>query len=123
MLIAADSDNPAFVLWRDLPDGSGGADFGAQDAAGLAIADARNQRGRPESFEPGLRQGRMQRIVGADFHALAATDAAGEEIRFVDGTGRSEQSVFAAFAKTGIGAHQGDSSGADGKASQGSAAT
>ena len=122
MLSAADSDNPALFLWRDLPDGSGGADFGAQDAARLAIAYARDQGRRPQSFEPGLRQGWMQRIVGANFHTLAAADATGKEIRFVDGTGRSEQSVFAAFAKPCIGAHQRDGRSADGKASQGSAA-
>ena len=123
MLSAADSDNPALFLWRDLPDGSGGADFGAQDAARLAVAYARDQGRRPQSFEPGLRQGWMQRIVGADFHAFPATDAAGKEIWFVDGTGRSEEPVFPAFAKPCIGAHQGDGSRSASKAGQCTAAT
>ena len=86
MLSGANSDNPALVLWRDLPDSAGWANLGAEHAARFAIADARNQRGGPEAFETGFGQCRMQGVVRAHFHALTATDAAGEEVGFVDET-------------------------------------
>src|ERR1700739_510474 len=106
VLLSANTDNPALVPCRDLPNSAGGADFRAQHATRLAGTDTRNGRGTPKSFEPGLGQSGLKRIVRANFHALAAADAARKEIRLIDGAGRTKQAVLAALAKPGVGAHQ-----------------
>ncbi len=64
----------------------------------------------------------MQGVVGADFHAFAAADAAGEEIRLFERAGGTNEAFVTAFAEAGVGAHQGDNSHAGGKASDGAAA-
>ena len=61
-------------------------------------------------------------VVGADLHALAAADAAGEEIGLVERAGRTEQALVAALAEAGVGAHQGNMRSARGEAGDGAAA-
>jgi hypothetical protein len=56
---------------------------------------------RPASFERG-----MQRVVGADLHALAAANAAREKLRLVERARRTQQPFMAALAQAGVGAHQ-----------------
>ena len=48
----------------------------------------------------------MQRIVGANLHALAAADAAREKVLFVQRARRPQQPIVAAFAQPGVRAHQ-----------------
>ena len=48
----------------------------------------------------------MQRGVGANLHALAAADAAGEKIGLVERARRAQQPFVAALAQAGIGAHE-----------------
>ena len=118
LALLAHADHPAFFLGRNLPDGAGGADLGAEHATGLAIADARHQRRRPEALQPGLLQRGMQRIVGANLHALAAADAAREKIRLVERARRAQQPFVAALAQAGVGAHQRNHGGAGSEAGQ-----
>ena len=40
----------------------------------------------------------MQRVIGADLHALAATNASGEKLGFIQRTRRTQQSLMAALA-------------------------
>ena len=106
LALLAHAHHPAFILGRDLPDGAGGADLRAEHATGLAVADARHQRRRPQSFQPRLIERGMQRNVGADLHALAAADAARKKIGFVQRARRPQQPLVAALAQAGVGAHQ-----------------
>jgi len=81
------------------------AHFRAQNATRFAVADARNQRWCPKTFETRFSQRRMKRIVRADLHALAAADAARKEVRFIDGARWPQQFVVTAFAEARVGAH------------------
>ena len=107
LVLLANADHPALLPGRNLPDGSGGANLGTEHATGLAIADARHQSGRPEAFETGLVEAGMERGVGANLHALAAADAPGEEVGFVERAGRADEAFMTAFAQAGVGAHEG----------------
>ena len=113
--------HPAFFLGRDLPDCAGGADLRAEHATGLAITDARNQGGRPEAFEAGLVERGMERGVGADLHALAAADAAGEEIFLIERAGRAEKAFIAAFAEARVGTKERNHCRTGGEAGDGTA--
>ena len=48
----------------------------------------------------------MQGIIWANFHALAAANAAGQEVLFVQRSGRTQQAFVAFCGKTGSAAHE-----------------
>src|ERR1039458_4650272 len=118
LVLPANPYHPALFLRRDLPDGASGANLRAHNATRLAIADARHQRRRPQSFQAGLIEGGVQRGVGADLHALAAADAAGEKILLIERAGRAQQAFMAAFAQARVGAHQRNDRQAGGEAGE-----
>src|SRR5438067_897864 len=57
---AAHIDRPAFFFCSDLPNRARRTHLGTQHAAGLAIANARNQNRRPKAFQTCLRQRWLQ---------------------------------------------------------------
>ena len=69
------------------PDGRGGADLAAGDAVGraAAAADAVVDGRGPQALHAGLQQGGLDDVGGADAHALAAAEAAGQEALLVQG--------------------------------------
>lgn len=91
--VRSDVYGPALFFWSDLPDCSGGADLRAEDATGFAIAYAGDEDRCPYPFQASLCERRLKGIVGADLHAFAATDAAGEEIGFFEGARRTDQAI------------------------------
>ncbi len=104
--VAVDADDPTFGLGSDLPNGASGTDLRTEHATWLAIADTRNEYGSPQTFEPSLGKRWLQRIVGADFHTFAATDAAREEVGFFQGAWWTEQAIVFLAGKSGGAAHQ-----------------
>jgi len=122
LLGRAGAHHPSFFAGRNVPDGAGGANFRAEYATGFAVADARDERRCPQAGQTGLLEGGVQGVVGADFHAFAATDAAGEEFRLLQGAGGTNEAFVTAFAEAGIGAHQGDNGRARSKACDSAAA-
>jgi hypothetical protein len=84
LALLANADDPAFFSRCNLPDRSGGANFGTEYATGLTITHARNQRRRPQALEARLVEGGMERGVGTDLHALAASDAPRQKVGFVE---------------------------------------
>src|SRR6185437_3712390 len=79
-----DANHPAFFCGSDAPDSAGGTNFGAENATRFAVADAGDECWSPKAFESCFSKGGLQRVVRADLHALAATDAAGEEVGLVE---------------------------------------
>ena len=55
----------------------------AERAAWFAVTDASDQIWRPDTFQSRFQQGWVQSVVGANPHALAATDTAPDECLFV----------------------------------------
>ena len=73
------------LLRVELFDGPRRANLAAKGAAVLAAADPRDQQRRPETFQTGFQQGRLQSAGQADLHAFAAFHAAPQKIRLRQG--------------------------------------
>jgi len=67
---------------RKVTNRSGGADLAAQRAVVLAVPNPGNQDGRPDSFNPSLKQCGLKAIGETDLHALPTLDASLEKLPF-----------------------------------------
>ena len=76
-------------------DGAGRADVAAKRAVVFATAQPRHDPRRPQPFQPGLGQGRLQAAGGADLHAQTASGAAGEELPLGQRARRTDQALVA----------------------------
>src|SRR5512143_1949240 len=81
-------------FYRKLFDCSRGADLTAERASVLAVAYARHEHRRPDAFDAGLEQRRLEPIRGADLHAIPALDTALQKFLFLERPGRPEERRF-----------------------------
>ena len=95
-----------FSCGRDLPDGAGGADLGAEHAAWLAIADARHQCGRPQAFDAGFSRGWDEGRCWGRLSCTRRSGCSGRENPIRRARRGTQQAVVAAFAQARVGAHQ-----------------
>jgi len=79
-----------FFLNGDALDRAGRADLAAERAVHLAETDLHVEDWRPDAFEAGFHQRRLQHVRRADADALVAFDAAVEKIYFLHGAGRAD---------------------------------
>ena len=93
---------------RKLHDGSRGAYLPTQSAGGLTVSDFGNENWGPHSFETRLDEGWVKGVVGADTHALAAADAAGQEVLLGEGAGGANATGHRAIGGGDTGAHGGN---------------
>src|SRR5208283_629273 len=96
-----------FFLDGQLLNGVSRARLRTQCALVIAVTDPHFQHGSPQAGHPAFAHGRMNRVRRANFHALAAANALGQEFVFAHRTGRANQRrvEFAPFAH-GAGVHQ-----------------
>src|SRR5205823_6105318 len=69
-----------FLVVRDATNRARRTGGAAEGAGVLAVADARDEDWRPDCLDAPFHEGRVQGVIGADLHALAALDAALEEL-------------------------------------------
>lgn len=84
----ADSDLCLF-LNRQLLDRSGGTYLTAEGAPVFAIADFRNQHGRPDPLQAGIEKSGLKTVGRANLHAFAAFYAPPEKFFFLQGARRT----------------------------------
>ena len=75
-------------------DGSGRAHATAEHTVVLAVADTIDQDRAPDPLEPGLQQGRLDRVSRTDLHTFPALDAPSEKVLFGDRTGRPDHAIL-----------------------------
>ena len=73
-------DRLPLLLQRQLGDSPGRTNLAAGVAGVVAVAQARHQHRRPQPFQAGRQQARLQARRGADLEALAAADALVQQI-------------------------------------------
>jgi hypothetical protein len=78
---------------REIRNRPAGTDLAARVARVIAIAQARDERGRPHAVEAGFPQRRLQTRGRADLEAFAATDALGKERIFLR-AGRADEALI-----------------------------
>jgi hypothetical protein len=100
---------PVLFIQGNWSDGGSGAKMPAGDTVVLAptCAGAKIQNRRPEAFYPRLEKGRVDNIRRTDSHALAALDAALEEIFFGLRPGRTYHAGRPIGRQRGVKAHHG----------------
>src|SRR5450759_5080442 len=106
LCVARNPRLPALLFRRDLPDRTGRTNLRAQHATALAVANPRHHDRRPETFQTRFCQRGLQRVVGADLHALTAPYAARQEVLFVQCARRTQQPLMALDCKSGRAAQE-----------------
>ena len=93
VLLDPDRADLGLCLLLDLQflDRPGRTDLGAERAVIFAVADLRDQHGRPDPLGPGFRKRRLEPVRRAGLHALAALDALLEERLLGEGSRRTDE--------------------------------
>src|SRR5258706_10073297 len=112
---------PELLFFGDLLDRACRTYLPAEDARWFAVPDPRDENGRPQTFDPRFEEGRVERVVRANFHALRASNAPFEERPLLDRARRTDDARVVVGVERVGGARGRDGDGARGDRSEGGA--